>query len=143
MNFRLKDCKNPNCSNKFKQFNSLQKFCSPNCQTQVQGNKKIKQVSEKRKTENQIYSVRRQLFLIQNPHCFIENCDRKATTVEHIKGRKGFADDFARDNNISLFIDERFWKPCCWEHNIELENNPELSKKYQLSKIHGGKKQEL
>ena len=56
-------------------------------------------------------------------------------------GRKGFADQWAKDNNISLYLDERFWKPCCLAHNLELENNPELSKKYQLSKIHHGKKE--
>ena len=55
-------------------------------------------------------------------------------------GRVGYADDWARDNKISLYLDIRFWKPCCLAHNLELENNPELSKKYQLSKIHGGKK---
>jgi hypothetical protein len=56
-------------------------------------------------------------------------------------GRKGFADDWARDNNIPLIIDERFFAPCCLEHNLEFERNPELSNKYQLSRIHGGKKE--
>lgn len=55
-------------------------------------------------------------------------------------GRIGYADDWAIENGITLFLDVRFWKPCCLEHNLELENNPELSKQYQLSKIHGGKK---
>jgi hypothetical protein len=55
-------------------------------------------------------------------------------------GRKGYADEWARENKIWLINDERFFEPCCWKHNGELENNPELSREYQLSKIHGGKK---
>ena len=80
------------------------------------------------------------LQLPANKICFIEGCNREANTIEHIAGRKGFYDDWARDNKISLYIDVRFWKPCCLHHNLELENNPELSKQYQLSKIHGGNK---
>ena len=55
-------------------------------------------------------------------------------------GRKGYADEWARENNIPLLIDKRYLAPCCNFHNLELENNPDLSKQYQLSKIHGGKK---
>lgn len=77
----------------------------------------------------------------ENQKCFIEGCKRKANTVEHRAGRKGFADDWARSNDIPLLIDERFFAPCCLQHNLELENNPALAKKYQLSKIHLGKKE--
>ena len=31
-------------------------------------------------------------------------------------------------------------QPCCNFHNLELERNPELSQKYQLSKITGKEK---
>ena len=72
--------------------------------------------------------------------CFVDGCKNVATTLEHQKGRKGYADEFARENKISLYIDERFLKPCCYQHNIEFENNSELSKQYQLSKLHDGKK---
>ncbi len=104
--------------------------------------KPIKKVGEKRKDENITYKFQRTEFLKrpENKNCFIEGCKRRANSVEHIRGRKGFADDWARQNNVSLLLDERFWKPCCVQHNLELENNPALSKKYQLSKIHNGKK---
>ena len=72
--------------------------------------------------------------------CFIEGCTNVANTIEHTAGRLGFYDEQARYDNIPLLIDKRFLKACCLAHNGELENNPELSKKYQLSKIHGGKK---
>ncbi|SIR25087.1 hypothetical protein [Chryseobacterium indoltheticum] len=104
--------------------------------------KAIPKVSAKRKIENPQYTIKRLQFLAQpeNLRCFIEGCNKRADTVEHTMGRKGFADQWARDNNISLYLDVRFWKPCCNDHNLELERNPELSQKYQLSKISGNAK---
>ena len=104
--------------------------------------KPIPRQSAKRKVDNPIYLKERLKFLSQpeNHRCFIDECVARADTVEHTMGRKGFADKWARDNGISLLIDIRFWKPCCWYHNGELERNPELSHKYQLSKISGKEK---
>ena len=104
--------------------------------------KAIPKYSAKRKRENPKYTIERLRFLAQpeNLRCFIKGCDRRADTIEHIRGRKGFADDWARENNISLYLDVRFWKPCCNDHNLELERNSELSEKYQLSKISGKQK---
>jgi hypothetical protein len=102
----------------------------------------IPKVSSKRKKENRKYLIDRLQFLAQpgNQRCFIEGCNNRAYTVEHSRGRIGFADQWARDNNISLFLDVRFWKPCCSFHNLELERNSELSEKYQISKISGKQK---
>lgn len=101
----------------------------------------IPKVSEKRKALNPLYAVVRIEVLSEAKFkCFIDGCTNVANTVEHQMGRKGFADQWARDNNIPLLIDKRYLKACCLHHNGELENNPELSKEYQLSKIHGGKK---
>lgn len=136
---KLKTCE---CGKKFKQYNSLQKYCSFTCQNKYAKPKRINQVSKKRQEDNEIYKVIREEFLSKpyNQICFIEDCNKRANTIEHSMGRIGYADDWARENGITLFLDVRFWKPCCLEHNLELENNPELSKQYQLSKIHGGKK---
>lgn len=152
-----------NCKNKFVPMYFLQKYCGesscivaeneykeeklkekqkrPNLQLSKMKN--IKKVSDKRALENIIYNSERIKFLQlpENKKCFIEWCNLEANTIEHSMGRKGFADEYARENNISLYLDKRFWKPCCLKHNLELENNPELSKKYQLSKIHGGTKE--
>lgn len=105
--------------------------------------KPIPKVSKKRQIENAKYSVLRIEFLSkpENQICFVEECSRKANTIEHTKQRIGFADQWARDNNISLFLDVRFWKPCCLECNLELENNPEMARKYKLSKLHNGKRE--
>ena len=91
--------------------------------------KPINKVSKKRQSENKVYSDLRKIFLKDNPNCFIDGCKRPANTIEHLAGRWG-----------SNYLDVSTWAACCLEHNLELENNPELSKKYQLSKIHGGKK---
>jgi hypothetical protein len=142
-----------NCNVKFTPIRFLQKHCE-NCKDEeflyqsgkIAKNKKvikpIAKVSDKRKIENLKYTAQRIVFLgkKENKVCFIDGCKKEATTIEHSAGRIGFYDDWARDNNVSLYLDQRFWKPCCNAHNLELENNPELSKEYQLSKIHGGKK---
>ena len=89
---------------------------------------RIKPMSDKRKKENVIYLKERKKFLAENPTCFIEGCNKIADTIEHTQGR-----------GIN-YLNVKTWKACCLEHNLELETNSELSKKYQLSKIHGGKK---
>lgn len=100
----------------------------------------IPRVSKKRAVESRQYSKRRKEFLTSNPTCFVEGCNKPANTIEHIRGRQGYADQEAKDKGITLYLDERYWRACCLEHNLEFERNPELSKKYQLSKIHGGEK---
>lgn len=89
-----------------------------------------------------VYSKLREEFLAkpENQQCFIEGCYNPAESVEHLRGRKGYYDDWARENKITLYLDVRFWAPCCLSCNLELERNPELSKQYQLSKLHKGKK---
>lgn len=104
--------------------------------------KPIKNKSKERAADEREYSANRKEFLKQpeNKKCFVEGCKRNANTIEHIKGRKGFADKWARDSGVNLLLDERYWRPCCLQHNLEFEINPELSKKYQLSQLHEGKK---
>ncbi len=89
---------------------------------------KIPKMSKKREAENKVYLMLREKFLRDNPVCFIKGCGKVANTIEHSAGR-----------GIN-FLKVATWKPCCLEHNLELENNPALSKEYQVSKIHGGKK---
>ena len=88
-------------------------------------------MSAKRKVESKLYSELRAEFLSkpENQVCFIDGCYEPAETIEHLKGRWG-----------TNYLDTTTWAACCLLHNLELETNSELSKKYQLSKIHGGKK---
>ena len=130
-NFKLKVCRSSGLE--WKQYNSLQKCPCCEHSKPLPKQKKvyvIPQVSKKRKVEMLQYSVLRTEFLAkpENQVCFIDGCNKKATTVEHRSGR-----------GIN-YLNVETWAGCCLEHNLELENNPELSKKYQLSKIHNGKK---
>lgn len=103
---------------------------------------KIPKVSGKRQLLIPVYQkVRIEVLTEAKFICFINGCTNVANTIEHTMGRVGYADEWARQNNITLYIDKRFLKACCLHHNGELETNSELSKQYQLSKIHGGKKE--
>lgn len=131
-----KICKRKDCNKEFKLYKSTDKYCSPSCFYADQERKPkktyiIQNNSKKRSTQNRQYLKDRKDFLSlpENQICFIEGCNRKATTIEHRAGRIE-----------SLLLDRRFWAACCAEHNLELESNPELSAKYQLSKFHEGKK---
>jgi len=44
-----------------------------------------------------------------------------------MKGRKGYADEWALLRGIKLLHDERFWLPVCYGCHIEIEKNPEWS----------------
>lgn len=151
MNYKERKCKISGFV--WKQYNSLQKCPCNDCVKEREEKKKppvfkpktpIKKVSDKRKKEQPIYDLKRILFLRkeENKHCVIQGtyCTGIATTVEHSAGRTGYYDDWARDNDISLLIDERFFKPSCSNCNIELENNTALSLKHQVSKITGKEK---
>lgn len=137
------------CGESFIPFNSLEKYCSYSCKKKhIKPNLKLKplykipKVSNKRKELNAIYEkVRIEVLSEAKFKCFVDGCGNIATTAEHRMGRKGFADEWARENNVPLLIDKRYLAACCLKHNLEMENNPELSKKYQLSKIHGGTKE--
>lgn len=124
-------CKYKPCGKNFTQYNSLQTYCSYQCKKADKGIKHIKKFSEKREQENKIYSQLRKVFLAkpENKICFIDSCKNPSDTIEHRAGRWG-----------KNFLDTTTWAGCCSKHNTELENNPELSKKYQLSKITGKKK---
>lgn len=146
MNYKLKKCSE--CGSEFKQYNSLVKHCSNTCKSKTLKIGTIKKVpikkfSKQRLIESPKYTLLRKEFLSkpENSKCFIDGCNRKANTIEHTRGRRGYADEWAKENKITLYIDVRFFKPCCIQHNLELENNPELSKKYQLSKITGKPKE--
>lgn len=149
-----KICANPSCSKRFKpRFKTTERTCSFECEIQFQKTKPqkdkkhytIPRTSKKRSKEEKVYTAKRIVFLLkpENKICKINgsNCTVKATTIEHSMGRIGYADENKREKNISLYLDTDFWVPACLNCNLELENNPELSKKHQFSKIHGDKKQ--
>jgi len=144
-----KKCKNPSCGKEFTpKYSTTERHCSRECfnkdkkpNLKLKSPNKINQVSNKRKVLNEVYkTVRIEVLSEAKFKCFIDGCTNVANTLEHLMGRRGFADDFARENNIPLLIDKRYLKACCLVCNGQLETNSELSKKYQYHKISGKKK---
>jgi hypothetical protein len=82
---------------------------------------KPNKISAKRKTEQEIYSERRDKFLL-NKWCAYHGQPCIPTTVHHAKGRIG-----------TLFLDERFWVPLCMQAHEWVEKNPNEAKDKGLS----------
>lgn len=152
MKVNSKTCAWKDCDNTFTpRFRTTEKYCSRSCTYQAKfhkykgkpvAKKKINHRTPKRMAQERQYHRDRMEYLRkpQNRFCFIHGCTARATTIEHTKGREGYADDWAWDNDVPLLLDQRHWQPCCWNHNLELERNPILSKAFQGSRIHPGKK---
>lgn len=120
------------CGNHFIQYNSLKKYCSTKCEIKYKPHSQnlkqktpIRKVSVKQDKLNKIYSKLRIEFLSlpENQICPITK--QKTTDVHHIMKRIGFADDWARENNIPLIIDVRFFLAVSREGHEKIENNPE------------------
>jgi len=74
--------------------------------------KAIKRISDKRKDEGVIYSQKRLAFL-EGKECAV-NEGFEATEIHHMKGRQGYADQWAKDRGITLYLDERYWLAALW-----------------------------
>lgn len=85
---------------------------------------RINQISEKRKEQFKIYSVRRKLFLEANPICPITG--EKTVDIHHMRGRTG-----------TLYLDENYWLAVSRDGHEKIENNPEWAKEngYSLNRI--------
>lgn len=87
----MKKCKN--CGNKFKQFKSTDKYCSPKCA--YSNYKPIAKLSKKRKKENNLYLIEREKFLLlpENKYCIVAkimlNKTIETTEIHHKAGRVG------------------------------------------------------
>lgn len=82
---------------------------------------KIKPMSDKRKTESEIYSDKREQFLLTR-WCAYHGHGCIPTTVHHSKGRTG-----------TLYLDERYWKALCMVAHEWVEKNPDKAKDLGLS----------
>jgi hypothetical protein len=124
-----KKCKN--CGKEFRIYRTTDKFCSYHCANNYGEIKPINKNSIKQKERLKKYNNLRKAFLSlpENKFCFVDGCNNLANTVEHTAGRIG-------ENLLKIST----WEPCCNKHNLEFETNPELSKKYQVSRFHSGKK---
>jgi hypothetical protein len=84
--------------------------------------KPIAKVSENQGKLLQIYNRKRKVWIKGKKCAVFPNL--LATQVHHMLGRVGYADEWARENNIPLLLDERFWLPTSDEgHDMITENS--------------------
>ena len=95
----------------------------------LQFSKPIKKVSEKRNKENEIYFAKRKIFLSKKENIICPITGEKTTEIHHIKKRIGFADDWAKENDINLLLDERFWLAVSRKGHIWIHDNINEAKK--------------
>jgi hypothetical protein len=123
-----RNCKN--CGEEFKLFRTTDKYCSQDCRIETEGYKEkkvyksIPKVSEKRKVENLKYSVLRIEFLSKKENKICPITKQPTTEIHHKLGRVGFADEFARLNNIPLLIDVRYFLAVSRLGHRWIEENP-------------------
>lgn len=89
---------------------------------------RIPGMSSKRQADSYIYGLLSEAFLILNPHCGVAGCKERSSQVHHKKGRIGFADEWSRAHNITLYLDIRYFFPTCHNHHRAIEDNPEWAK---------------
>lgn len=142
---KLKTCAAEGCENQFKPFYSFDRYCSYMCtrnsndpptnQKSVSNKKRIRPVSVSRSRLNNIYTNLRREFLGQPDNRFCPVTCGKATEVHHKLGRRGFADDWAREKNIPLLIDVRFWLAVSSTGHHKIEADPEWALKMGYSML--------
>ena len=91
---------------------------------EIKTRKPIPKVSKKRAIENAKYTVKRLEFLGKPENRICPVTGKEATEVHHMKKRVGFADSWARVNNVTLLLDTRFWLAVSREGHIWIHNNP-------------------
>ncbi len=148
-----KKCRGNNCDNTFTPGSSLDKYCSFKCakphlkpmnrsgiQPSEPAKRKripratpVKRVSTKMKTQLAKYH-RLKIKFMERPENKLCPVNGQATTdVHHMMGRVGFADDFARENDIPLLLDERFWLAVSRSGHRWIEENPTQAKERGFS----------
>jgi len=146
MNFKLKVCKISGLE--WKQYNSLQKCPCEECKKdtpkkqflpkhkpnlKLKSFKPIPKVSAKRKIENLKYSALRVEFLGKKENKICPITKQPTTELHHKMGRVGFADEWARLNNISLLIDVRYFLAVSRNGHRWIEENPAEAKEMGYS----------
>lgn len=154
---KQKKCQNPGCEKTFTPGNSLDKFCSwpcakphvkPIARKQIEGKPfdpikakrnriprktALKKISPKMKSDLAKYHKDRLLFLDKSKNKICPVTFQSTTEVHHMKGRVGYADQFARDNEITLLHDQRFWLGVSRNGHRKIEENPEWAKEHGFS----------
>lgn len=92
-------------------------------------------VSQKQSKLLSIYGRKAKNFLRGKKCAVFPN--QTATQVHHMSGRVGYADEWARENEMPLLLDERFWLPTSDEGHRMITENPVWAweNKYSFKRI--------
>lgn len=95
----------------------------------------IRKRSKKRAAEEREYNKIAKEILAEEHICPVTG--QIARQIHHMKGRQGYADEWARENKISLLIDRRYMLPVSDEGHRKIELNPAWAKEmgYSLSRL--------
>lgn len=93
--------------------------------------KRIPKFSQRRLKEMPEYSKESKEFL-KDKRCAVI-LQLPATEIHHMKGRTGYADEWARENHITLLMDKRFWLPVSRPGHIKVELNPAWAREMGFS----------
>jgi len=104
-------CRVNGCTKKGQFENGICPICKTKISKAQKQKKAIKQVSDKRKKENTLYSCLRKQFLTDNPLCKV--CGYKANEIHHKKGR---------ENSLLIYV--RYFLSVCRDCHTEIELNP-------------------
>ena len=138
MSLDFKICKAKDCGQEFNSvFSKHRDYCSSECykaskksDLKLKGFKPIPNVSKKRQAENLQYQVLRKEFLEKPENRICPITGQPTTEIHHKRKRRGYADNWARDNKISLYLDTRFWLAVSRDGHQWIEDNPEQA--YEL-----------
>lgn len=134
-------CAADDCDVVFKMYKTTDKYCSYSCKkknekTKVKKHYQIPKMSAKQKVLMAKYYKIRADFLNALPDkvCPVFP-DKLVSDVHHKKGRSptSYADDWARENNIPLLLDIRFFLAVSRSGHEKIEKNPIWAKKMGFS----------
>lgn len=141
MNQQIKThiCSDINCHNEYTKYRSTDKYCSYDCKKKNFKPKQKKyhiipkKTKKKAKADAKYLKVRFEFMNSLESQICPVFINKSVTDVHHMKGKEGFADDWARDNDVPLLIDIRFFLAVSRAGHDKIENNPIWAKEMGYS----------
>jgi hypothetical protein len=140
-----RDCKYSECKKPFKLHRTTDQYCSQKCEIADKGypekkpSTQIPKKSEKKQLADLRYIVVRREFLGKPENKICPVTKQPTTEVHHKCGRRHdqYADEWARENNICLLIDVRFFLAVSRDGHEWIEANPTEAKElgYSVSRL--------
>jgi hypothetical protein len=93
--------------------------------------KPIEKVGKGMQNKLRAYAVKKARW-IKGKKCAVYP-SQPATEIHHMMGRVGYADEWARENDMPLILDERFWLPVSHEAHVKITNDSKWAWENQYS----------